>query len=121
MNNTLKIGTIAYAAHTGLGILAKSFYDNNIITDALLCPHQAQGVISNFYPKKFPVIDVPFDPPQIQTFGNANNSFIKNKDRFLTFCKNIDVLCLFETSFWTGAWYLLKHMKNRPKIIKKTW
>ncbi|MAF36925.1 hypothetical protein CL622_07445 [archaeon] len=117
MNNPLKIGTIAYAAHTGLGILAKSFYDNNIITDVLLCPHQAQGVVSNFYPKKSLIIDTPFDPPQIRTFDNINNSFIKNKDQFLTFCENIDVLFLFETSFWTGAWYLLKQMKNRPKII----
>ena len=62
MNNPLKIGTIAYAAHTGLGILAKSFYDNNIITDVLLCPHQTQGVISNFYPT-----------PQLSTFRSTRH------------------------------------------------
>ena len=116
-NDKIKIGTIGYAAHTGLGILAKSFYDNNIITDVLLCPHQSQGIITDFYNKKFPSIDVPFDPPQINNFVKDNNLFLQQKETFLLFCKKIDVLFLFETSFWMGVWHLLKEMEDRPKIV----
>jgi len=110
----IKVGTIAYAAHSGLGILAKDFYDNEIINKVILCPHSTQGVNSGFYPKESTIIDLQFNPP------GSRPDFLSDKvhmDILEEFFKEIDVLFLFETIFWRNAWHRLSTMKNRPKII----
>ena len=118
MNNPLKIGTIAYAAHTGLGILAKQFYDNNVITDVVIVSHTSQGVKPGFYPENTYIIDCRFDQPTQVKINPDHDPFIQNHGKYiLNYLENLDILFLFETSFFSNIWYILKYMKNRPKIV----
>jgi hypothetical protein len=118
MNNPLKIGTIAYAAHTGLGILAKQFYDNNVITDVVIVSHTSQGVKPGFYPENTYIIDCRFNQPTQVKINPDHDPFIQNHGKYiLNYLENLDILFLFETSFFSNIWYILKHMKNRPKIV----
>lgn len=70
---SFRVGTICYATNQGLGILAKSFYDNGVIQEVLVQPHSRYENNYNWYPNR-----------------------VKNADELLS---KIDTLLLFETPF----------------------
>lgn len=53
---TLRIGSLVYATEQGLGILARDFFDNGIITDPVIVRHGRHPNRSEWYPKGTPVI-----------------------------------------------------------------
>lgn len=47
----MRVGTICFATDQGLGILAKDFYDNGIVTDAIVLAHGKREDHQEWYPK----------------------------------------------------------------------
>jgi len=68
------IGSVVFAANTGLGILAKSFYDNGLVDKVLLYDHPTYGTLEGWYKEE----DVYTDA--------------------VSFLDNIDILFLFEVA-----------------------
>jgi glycosyltransferase involved in cell wall biosynthesis len=83
-----RIGCIGYATEQGLGRLAKSFWDAEVVTNMLIFQHPHYATHPEWYPPDTPVLSSrPFD---------MNSTVLK---RFLS---EIDVLLCFETPFcWT--------------------
>lgn len=74
----MKVGSLVFATKQGLGYLAKSFYDNGIITHVLKVKHRSREE-QNWYPDSGPsTLD-----PQIMRL----------------FCASMDVMFFFETPF----------------------
>jgi hypothetical protein len=69
---SIVIGSVVVAANTGLGILAKSFYDNGLVNKVLLYNHPKYGTIKDWYKEE-------------DTYQNIES-----------FLNNIDTLFLFE-------------------------
>ncbi len=46
----MKIGSISYAIHRGLGYLTKAFYDHGIISDVWVVRHSKIPTVENWYP-----------------------------------------------------------------------
>jgi len=81
----MKIGSIIFATQSGLGILAKDFYDNGIITDVLVVEHG-----------KYDNMDWYKDSYVIKNHTVTND----DKNIIFDFVKNVDCLFLFETNFF---------------------
>jgi hypothetical protein len=85
----MKVGTICYAVESGLGNLAKAFYDNGVIDEALLVRHHHfENKGADWYPgakvlEPKPALDVTLA---------------------MDFCQSCDVMLFFETPF---MWSLL--------------
>lgn len=47
---TLRVGSLVYATNSGLGLLAKSFYDNGIITDPYIVKHAHHETHPEWFP-----------------------------------------------------------------------
>lgn len=87
----MRVGTLCFATDQGLGILAKSFYDHDIVTDVLVIRHGRHPEHDEWYP----------DSPRI---GN-----LKSREDIKTiedFCSSMDVMLFFETPF---LWSLLNY------------
>lgn len=81
----MKVGSFVYATDQGLGILAKSFYDNGIVTHPCILPHHSRENKFAWYPEGTPIC---FRPSGY----NIAHDWVKNLDVFL----------IFETPFdWT--------------------
>ena len=78
----MKVGTLAYAVEQGLGILAKSFVDHNIVTDVLVVDHYSRPM-QDWYP--------------MASVTPMRPSF--NKQLVQEFCAEMDVMLFFETPF----------------------
>ncbi len=59
----MRVGTICYATNSGLGLLAKSFYDHGVVTDAMLVRHPHYVNHEDWYP-----IEDRFWPKQVGEF-----------------------------------------------------
>jgi glycosyltransferase involved in cell wall biosynthesis len=79
----MRVGTICFATQQGIGILAKQFYDNGVITDPLIVRHGRRHTHDEWYPE---------NTPQICTFP------IK-KAPIVNWIKSVDVMLLIETAF----------------------
>lgn len=79
---TMKVGSLVYATDQGLGILAKSFYDAGIVTDALVIRHGRRPEHDEWYPSCGRISDL-----------RAGRHVIRE------FCKAMDVMIFFETPF----------------------
>lgn len=96
MKNKLKIGTINYSTHSGLGILTKEFIDNNVITDILVVKHQyLTNHNESWYPNS-KIID----------------TLLPDFSILEEFIKNIDILLLFETPFFKETSILAQKYKK---------
>ena len=90
------IGSVVFAANTGLGILAKSFYDNGVVDKVLLYDHPKYGTENDWY---------------------------KSEDTckcIASFFEDIDVLLLFEACNLAnpGEWSLAAAAKEKGiKVI----
>lgn len=79
----MRIGTVCYATDQGLGILAKDWYDHNIITDVMIFRHGSRPTHTEWYPPDTRVlVDRPFSGPVIDQF-----------------VRQLDVMLFFETPF----------------------
>ena len=93
-----KIGTICYATNSGLGILAKEFFDNDVVHEILVIKHP---LLENFYHSWYPGARV--------TDINPPDQIVEE------FVKNIDVLLLFETGFSNNICNIAKN--NNVKVV----
>lgn len=82
----MKVGTLCYATDQGLGVLAKSFYDAGVVTDAYVIYH-------------------PHRPTHHEWYKNSPGSKIRrvdyspDLDRIREFCSAMDLMLFFETPF----------------------
>ena len=88
-----RIGTIAYAAQSGLGILAKSFFDHGIVERILILPHKHFLTHLDWYP------------------ASQRHTPAQGAD----FLKRIDVLLLFENAW--DCWPLVYAARRLGKRI----
>ena len=94
----MKVGSIVFATNSGLGILAKDFYDNGIITDVIVVEH-GNYKNENWYGDSYVIKN------------HSVNSI--DKDAIYEFVKNIDCLFLFETNFFPEILEAAKHYKKK--------
>jgi hypothetical protein len=84
----MKVGSLVYATNQGLGILAKSFVENGIITDPFVIEHAHHENHFEWYPGA--------ERCHIHKFHHAK---VEN------FCKKMDIMFFFETPF---DWNLIR-------------
>ncbi len=84
--SALRVGTLCYATNSGLGILAKSFVDNGIVTDPYVVIHTAHRSNLEWYPKAPCVPHRDITQPQ-------------QRRQLESWIKGLDVLLSFETPF----------------------
>lgn len=92
MSNPLKIGSLVYATDSGLGVLAKSFFDNGIITDPLVVGHAHYQTHREWYP----------------SYPSARVGSVQLLKLAKTLCDYVDVMLFFETPF---IWQLLDYCR----------
>lgn len=83
----MKVGSIVYATDSGLGILAKSFYDNGVVNNVLIARHHHFPTHQEWYPNARQFEIKPFDHETVEQF-----------------CRSMDVMLFFETPF---SWPLI--------------
>ena len=97
----MKVGTINYASYTGLGVLVKEFWDNEILNDILVIKHPWNP---SHHEKWYPTAGV-------VDFQNPSLSIIEN------YIKQLDVLFLFETGFFPEVLSLAKKYKVKTILM----
>lgn len=84
------VGTICYATQSGLGHLAKMFYDNGIVSCILIHPHpRYRSFAEQWYPEEIRY----------------------NEREYNKFLDGLDVIILFENAF--NLWHVIKDAKRR--------
>lgn len=84
---SLRVGSLVFATTQGLGILAKSFFDHGIITDAVVIRHGRRPENEDWFP------------------GQPHCPDLQRGKTFLEdFCAKMDVMLFFETPF---VWELI--------------
>ena len=78
----MRVGSIGYATHQGLGILLKAFYDHGIVTDVLPV-HHPKNENQSWYG------DCWYRPDSI--------------NEVFAFIRQMDIMLFFETSFYIQA------------------
>lgn len=90
----MKVGSLVFATDQGLGILARDFYDNGIVTDVMVVAHGRRPEHMDWYP----------GAGRISSLGH--DGFCRAFD----FLKGMDMALFFETPF---IWPLLPALKER--------
>jgi hypothetical protein len=88
------IGTIAYNVHSGLGHLAKSFFDHGLVHRVLIVPHPHYPHYPSWY------------PPEIRYDKQSARGFLDG----------LDILLLFENAL-ADTWYIVKEAKEKGTRI----
>lgn len=78
----MKVGSMVYATDQGLGILAKSFFDNGILTEVCVVRHGRRPEHDEWYPSS----------PRLYSLSKA-------VERAYEMCASVDVMLFFETPF----------------------
>jgi hypothetical protein len=98
----MKVGSIVFATNSGLGILAKDFYDNGIVTDVIVVEH------GNYANQDW--------------YGDAH--VIKNhrvtpsdREKIFEFVKSMDCLLFFETHFFPEMLEAAKHYNKKVILM----
>lgn len=91
----MKVGTFAFATDQGLGVLAKSFYDNGVVTDVLPILHSSRPNHEEWYPKADKWVTNLRDESQ--------------RRLLIYFAEKMDVMMFFETPFW---WPIISVCRN---------
>lgn len=84
----MRVGTICYDVHSGLGHLAKSFYDHGVIDQVLIIPHPHYPRYPDWYPEEIR----------------------HERDNFEEFLPKIDTLLIFENAF---DWRIVRAARER--------
>lgn len=88
----MRVGSLVYATHQGLGMLAKAFYERGVVTDVLVVRHPRHPTLHEWYPNAPQTPIRPFD------FNLAAD-----------FCASMDVMLFFETPF---DWRLIDYSRQ---------
>jgi hypothetical protein len=88
----MKVGTLCFATERGLGYLAKSFYDNGIVTDFAVLQHGSIDTHTEWYPGCLHVCNRP-----------------ENSEELHKWVLDMDIMLFFETPF---DWGLLKYCRQ---------
>ncbi|MEK0326516.1 MAG: hypothetical protein QQN63_12520, partial [Nitrosopumilus sp.] len=91
----MKVGTLCFATTRGLGYLAKSFYDNGIITHPAVLNHGSIPTQTDWYP----------DAPYITT-----RPYLNHKRFVEEVIDEVDAMLFFETPF---DWNIIQHCRNK--------
>ena len=83
---SIRVGTICYAVNSGLGILAKSFFDNRIVNNVVVIEHAHHPNHLEWYPG-FPAV-----PIREVSYSQSVKDL----------CDQMDVMLFFETPFDIG-------------------
>lgn len=86
----MKVGSMVFATVQGLGLLAKDFYDNRVITDVCIIQHGRRVTHQEWYPPGTLVITDLKSGEQRQMMDD--------------FCRRMDTMLFFETPF---VWELI--------------
>lgn len=84
----MKIGSLHYATHSGLGVLCKEFCDAGVITDVLINAHLKFKTHSEWYPNSKIIGDRALSTP------SEDLEILEN------FIKSLDVLFVFESPWY---------------------
>lgn len=95
----LRIGSIVFAVDMGIGILAKDFFDNGVVTDVMVVRHGKRPERDDWYPEAERI---------------SNLAFCGNWQKMEDLCRQVDVMLFFETPF---RWELINYCRS---IGKKT-
>jgi len=105
----MKVGTIIYSTTSGLGSLAKDFYDNGIITDVLIQSHGRCKDNMHWY-KNSNVLS------PVQAIANNRSETPKHKkDLINSFIDSVDILLLFELELYSDV--IQEARKRGKKVI----
>ncbi len=88
----MRVGTLCFATKRGLGYLAKSFYDNGVITDVAVLSHGKIKTEIQWYPDGFLISSRPF-----------------LNDRLKIMIAEVDVMLFFETPF---DWNIINYCRS---------
>jgi hypothetical protein len=91
----VKIGSLVYATDSGLGLLAKSFYDHGVITHPLVVRHGRFPTHDDWFP----------GAPQITALRNPAQQEMARR-----YCAGCDVVLFLETPH---LWPLIPHCRER--------
>lgn len=89
----MKVGSLVFATDSGLGILAKSFYDHGVVTDVMVVQH-GRHETHNWYPSA----------KQIANFNDLHT-----QQDVATFIDSMDVMLFFETPY---KWRYISDCRN---------
>ena len=93
----MSIGSLVYPTEQGLGILAKSFVDNGVVTDVLVVEHAHWE-------------NLPWYPTALRTPIRPLNVKLAQ-----SFCRSVDLMLFFETPFY---WPLINYCRlNEVKTV----
>src|SRR5262245_44007626 len=94
----MKVGSLVFATDQGLGYLAKDFFDNGVVTDAMMVAHGRREE----HPEWFP--------------GCGRLGSLSDKHRTREFCRHQDLMLFFETPF---DWELISFCREEkiPTVI----
>lgn len=90
----MKIGTLCYATDSGLGILAKSFFDAGVVNNVVVVEHAHHKTHLGWYPLGMPVVGI---------------RHVSSSRPVREFCKAMDVMLFFETPF---DWSLIEFCRK---------
>lgn len=93
MGRKLRVGSLVYATDQGLGVLARAFVSNGIITDPYIVRHPRHETHDGWYPSAPQTLIKPFDKRSVQEW-----------------VRGLDVLLCLETPF---DWMLLPFAKSK--------
>lgn len=88
----MKIGSVVYATDQGLGVLARDFYRNGIITDVMVVMHGRHPTHLGWYPGATIISDLR-----------------RQKEEMKQWCQQMDAMLFFETPF---DWDLIPHCRS---------
>ena len=84
----MKIGSVHYATHSGLGVLAKEYFDNGVITDVLIKHHFKFATHREWYPDAEVIDDA-------SVRSAADDKLVLEE-----FIRGLDVLFVFESPWY---------------------
>jgi hypothetical protein len=91
----MRIGSLVFATDQGLGVLAKDFYDNGLITDVLIVGHGRRPEHPEWY------------RPGTPRVGDVRSA--AGRKALRDFCSSVDRVLFFETPF---DWELFGHCRK---------
>lgn len=90
----MRVGSLVFDTTQGLGLLAKAFYDNGVVTDPMVVHHGRRPSNRDWYPDTYRVTDM-HSADQLKAMREL--------------CASVDVMLFFETPF---VWGLIDYCRS---------
>tara|TARA_R110000824_G_scaffold172434_1_gene350288 strand:- start:20622 stop:21644 length:1023 start_codon:yes stop_codon:yes gene_type:complete len=91
----MKVGTVCFATKRGLGYLAKSFYDNGILTDVAYIRHGSIATEEDWYPDGY--------------CSGASSRKLVDDEGIRKMIQDVDWMLFFETPF---DWHMIDYARS---------